>query len=447
MTKNNPPKVKINLKNKTTRPSTYSFYVVNSDTHKDDFANYYFQYKSNIELFGKPLIRDLINIAIATLVADKRIKRLNNSMRMNTRNVELTIPVSNKTRWDDVKNKLERIISFISYDSFKFQFVENEKLKETLDNETFTIDADCVSLFSGGLDSFGGSQYLIKEDKHPFFVSVNHSNTGKLLKNTHDSLYQKYSKFIFRVQSPKNYTREYTQFTRSFLYLSFAVAVAEEYDLKDIFIPETGVVATQIGLRDSRLVTRTVHPHFIDLFNELTDELFGQSKFNVKNPFEYNTKSEVVSHLLPEKKEYISKTVTCPHRRWYNKKHCGMCMSCVIRKISLVNNNVEVEDEYSSNSLDLIGNVDLSSPKKINQYYGSEIKHNVRKRHYKDGITFILNMIKLIRDLQYLTDKELRMRYPEFTDKKMLDMYKRFKDEVIIAMEESDIEGNRTLLI
>ncbi|MFW5928763.1 MAG: hypothetical protein ACOCSL_06105 [Thermoplasmatota archaeon] len=54
MTKNNPPKVEINLKNKTTRSSTYSFYVVNSDIHDDDVANYYFQYKPDVQLFGKP---------------------------------------------------------------------------------------------------------------------------------------------------------------------------------------------------------------------------------------------------------------------------------------------------------------------------------------------------------------------------------------------------------
>ena len=447
MIKNNPPKVEINLKNKTTRPSAYSFYVVNSDTHEDDFANYYFQYKSDIQLFGKPLIRDLINIAVATLVADKRIKRLNNSRRLNTRNIELTIPVSNKPKWDSVKNKLGRMISFISYDSFEFVFVEKEKLNKIIDNKTFPIDADCVSLFSGGLDSFGGSRYLIKkEDRHPFFVSVNHSNTGKLLKNTHESLYSKYSKFIFRVQSPKNYTKEYTQFTRSFLYLSFAVAVAQEYNLKDIFIPETGVVATQVGLKDGRLTTRTVHPHLIDLFNELIDKLFEKSRLKVKNPFEYSTKTEVVSHILPEKEEYISETVTCPHRRWYNKKHCGMCMSCIIRKIALVNNDVKAEDEYSSHSLDLIDDVNLSSPKEINRLYRTKITHNVRKKHYKDGIAFILDLIKLVRDLQYLTDKELRIKYPEFTDKKLLEMYKRFKNAVIKTMNESDIKENRNLL-
>lgn len=438
---------KIKLKNQTTRPSTYEFYVLNSDAHEEKYANYYLQYEEEVELFGTLITRDLINIAVSTFMADKRIERLKNSKRFSTRNIEITIPVSNKDKWNRVKEKLERIISFLSYDNFKYKFVEDKDLQIFEKNSTFETKADCVCLFSGGLDSFSGGHYLInQQNRYPFFVSVNHSNTGKLLNETQKSLYPKHSKFIFRVQTPKNFTREYTQFTRSFLYLAFATEVAKEYGFEEIFIPETGIVATQIGLKRGRLVTRTVHPHFLDLFNHLLDELFENEEVKIINPFKYQTKGEVVSHLLPNTKEFIPKTVSCPNRRFYERKHCGMCMSCIIRKIALVSNDLTLKDAYGKKSIDLIDEVDLTNPKRIKYFGENVLELNNRKRHYRDGISFIFNLIELVRDLEYLSEKELRLEYPDFNNQKLLEMYMRFKDEVITTLNDSEIKANRNLI-
>ena len=161
------------------------------------------------------------------------------------------------------------------------------------------------------MDSLGGRFHLADEGYNPHFVSVDHGrNVGHLVRNF-DHLF---GDNFTSVGVDKGFsTYEDTQFTRSFMYLAFAAAVAVALDVDDIYIPENGILSRFPSLESGWTTTRTVHPLFIESLNRIFKELFPNQKVEITNPFLGYTKKEVVD-CIPDKED-IFFTRTCPHPR------------------------------------------------------------------------------------------------------------------------------------
>src|SRR5262249_28797223 len=98
----------------------------------------------------------------------------------------------------------------------------------------------------------------------------------------------------------KELNREYTQRTRSFLYVSLGATVATMVNQRSVRFYENGVVsmnlpvcAQVVGSR----ATRTTHPRTLNDFQELLSQVSGGS-FSVENPFLWETKGEVIGKIL-----------------------------------------------------------------------------------------------------------------------------------------------------
>jgi len=381
------------------------------------------------------IVEDLLNVSLATFAADKLVKRdiLIGSYKRSryfTRKIELIIPVSDKKRWREVNPYLEKAVSFMTYDAFKYRFI-TRKSKE----KDISADGDCsdsIALFSGGLDSFAGSYYLRKNGYNPIFVSINHANIGTILSNLYEILPKNSAREIG--VNPRNLaTEEYTQFSRSFLYISFAVAIALAHEnIEKIFIPENGIIARQIGLKEGRYGTRTAHPQFLGYYNDFIRHLFPKRKISVENPFSFKTKTEIVENIEHGKK--IKNTISCSHTLFLEKgkepEHCGMCIPCLIRIISIVASDFPDAEKILKLRFNPFTEIDFENPP-------GEMNTNDKtiKNYYRDGFVNVMDLIRLAVEIKNRPYDKVVIKYPEFMDTRVYDLYKRFSVNILKTVD------------
>ena len=344
-----------------------------------------------------PVIMDLYRIAATVYVSDLRSTR---PTRAQTRNFNITISVSDKSKWDSQKQHLESMLRFLSGDSFNFCFIQGNFPKQPFSFKE-SEQKRAVSLFSGGLDSFSGIKWLIDNGYSPVIVShASANNTITNVQNTlHDELKVIHNLDIIQVKARSNLRgKEPSQRTRSFLFLALGSLVALESGIKEIFLSENAILALNIPITVSRIFTntRTAHPRYVKDFNTLVNNLFPNS-ISVKNPFAQMTKGETVSILDDVAwKNLIKKTITCSKLfplqidPKVNAKQCGICVPCILRRVSIHHANLwDYDDQYA---YDILGDF-------------ADIPYN--------GKTTLRELLDFLRNLEK-NDQDILIDIPEF---------------------------------
>jgi len=334
------------------------------------FGNVYLEPALIAQAIGSPLdcvSRDLCEIAAYVYMADKAVPR--GRYEKWTRDLAFLVPVGDPDRWNSVKEILTNTVGTLSGDNVAFQFVSKVSRKEStarslLSESRAMPKSDCSCLFSGGLDSFAGAAYLVQEQRRqPLFAS--HYVSG--LKNVQSGLIgaiqrefgRTFHHFQYRVTSRRSkqtrfpyQAKESSHRARSFLFLSFATVAAALRGLSDIFICENGVLSLNVPISDARKgsrSTRHAHPLYLFYFNQLIDALY-ERKFNLTNPFLFWTKGEEAAFLRGTNLYPLIKgTVTCwgyPNQTLqYDCNHCGYCLPCIVRRVSLIATGLERYDD------------------------------------------------------------------------------------------------------
>lgn len=270
------------------------------------------------------------------------------------REMELVIPVINLELFNNNKHIIEKLAYFMSRDKWNISFIKAtfSRVQTKFSNQKTDNNYSSVTLISGGLDSFCGAYYN-KERK------INTIYCGYKLNNHEQHYQQKILDFISREQNLKQselklfdkikaLKKEYTQRTRSLLFLSLACVVANMYNIDTISLYENGVLSLNPDLF-SRKTTKTTHPRTIFLFNKILENL--SLDIRIEHPFLFKTKGEIIKDLPNIYKQVIKDTYTCS-TSWVNpkyktRKHCGVCIPCTLRKISLAAYDLEKYDrEY-----------------------------------------------------------------------------------------------------
>ena len=224
-------------------------------------------------------------------------------------------------------------------------------------------ECDCISLFSGGLDSYCGAIKLLEDGKSPCLIG--HNEYPKLRKKQAEfvddfqKIYKnqkiKFISFSANSRAPKNINdaqligSENTSRGRSLLFLCAALSIAGILGNNiPVYIPENGFIGLNIPLTNSRkgtCSTRTTHPYFLNSFLEILKYV------GIENPiinfFAYSTKREIVNSVKNKEafKIHYMDTISCSHPclARYNKKghneypiNCGYCYPCLIRKSSVL---------------------------------------------------------------------------------------------------------------
>lgn len=329
--------------------------------------------KENLE----NIYEDLITVAASVYAADKRVPRVGvwaGEVEDNwTREIHISIPVLECKQWNEVKTKLEDILNFLSGDIWTVNFRKtNLKFRNYVTKKKYDIiegKFDAVSLFSGGLDSYSGAINLLEKDKNICFVGCREYNAlgnrifelYRILKENYPGCNVDMVLFNTDPRIPYNIDEdlktkyiENTSRSRSFLFLSVALAVASQIGGKIlVYIPENGFIGLNLPLTPSRrgsCSTRTTHVYFINALNNLLQIL--EIPHRVENFFAYKTKGEIVQSVKRTEafKTGAGKTISCSHPMRADKgikgrpRNCGYCYPCLIRRASL--NGIDISEEY-----------------------------------------------------------------------------------------------------
>ncbi|MDE5822325.1 MAG: hypothetical protein K2H63_07570 [Paramuribaculum sp.] len=290
-----------------------------------------------------------------------------------TRELELLLPVGCPNIFHNCKAELEYTLNFLTGDNWHISF-EERTLKnmfktgkrQKVYKDTLRAKHKVVNLFSGGMDSLIGAIDQLELSEASLCL-VSHTDSmfkgaKKDQKDILELLRKRYKHFFHiptRVDMSKHdlngnsYDKETTLRSRSFLFLSMAVLVAEAIDkTMPVNIPENGTISLNYPLTPSRrssCSTRTTHPHFISSFQSVLRKL--ELEHQVVNKYQLYTKGEMVYNC--ENQELLLKTypLSCSCGKRGTRKdirdngtvsHCGVCMPCIYRRAAL--NKIKVHE-------------------------------------------------------------------------------------------------------
>ncbi len=384
------------------------------------------------------LEEDLLNVASGIYASDLAIKR--NERENYLRSIKLKIEVVNIHAFERIKEKLESSLLILSRDNWQITFIEKKGTPSSQLN--WNNKEGAVLLFSGGIDSMCAAADFLSKETELVLVSHNtHANkvVDKSQKNVHNTLETFFKKKInhshikvygrknesFSFPDPKD--RENTQRTRSFLFLSIAALVTRRYNFnKILFMAENGQFAIHLPLNSSRVgpfSTHTADPNFVKYAEEMFKIVLSNDKFKIENPFLYKTKAEVVAVLPKGLHKEVALSASC----WMishvpGEKHCGICIPCISRRISLEYNGIKLKEYHNDifkTGINLLNDDDTG------------------KRNMIDYLEFIMRF----KDITNQNRNDLIWDYPElinpyFDQNKAIDLYSRVSKQSFEVFKE-----------
>lgn len=394
---------------------------------------------------------DLIRISTYIYIADCRTQRgtLKNAYDEHW-NVELNffIPVLKPRFWNkkEVKDLLKKMFNFAVGHSFNFTFVKWDGKDKQLFLKLFSkkhkpLDIDCVSMFSGGLDSLYSSLLLLEDKRKPLLLS--HCSTGKLVKfrtDLHQSLEKEYNQKIARWEVPINNkqteAQEFTQRSRSVVYACLGSAFAKCLNVNDVYLSDNGIVT--FNLRSTAqnigtLNTRSTNPKLLDYVNQLNKIVWKNNAPQVENKLIWLTKAEVIKGIKDLGKDYLlSMSTSCVSTKNLSLAHpyCGICSQCVDRRFAVewakISNDSEPREHYRVNIFtdDLINQNDkgIGKTHAENYYRKAEILHSISDFDFLDKFNEIYDFIPdNVDETDFL--------------KNVFDLHKRYAKQVVETIQ------------
>jgi 7-cyano-7-deazaguanine synthase in queuosine biosynthesis len=406
------------------------------------------------------VLLDLLEVAAYIYCADQQTRRGSETLTDYAagwrREMIFQIPVRTHGIWQsvDVKEALADVLSFLSDDYYKFEFVPAqgalaEKEAYFAELTDYADQPDEVALFSGGLDSFAGIVEAQAQRKR--LVLVGHHASSKIL-NIQSALVEALNQraggrgllFI-----PVNITNsganpvEYTQRTRSFLFAVLGIVVARMFGKEEITFFENGVVSLNLPIAADVVgarATRTTHPRVIRGFENFFSLMLGR-EISVRTPFQWLTKTEVVRKISQHGAAgLLAMTNSCTRPRAMTKKHphCGVCSQCIDRRFAVLAAGLaEVEPS---------------------ELYGVDLLTGDRT-HDRD-VRMAAAYVKFFREFGTCPNGGLIARYPEVTaalnhfddtppraaEQRIYELYMRHHQDVVKVLDRG-AEEHRDLLI
>lgn len=315
---------------------------------------------------------DLLTVAMAVTAADTFVDKMESDDGW-TRDLRLRIPLSDPAPWIPVVPMLEEALHFLSGDLWSIEFLPGGRARpvpQVRGRLTTLADHDCVSLFSGGLDSAIGVLDLMAAGRRPLLVSHAYRGDANRQHTVGAHLPARVSNFSAIANPVSKWARanDVQMRTRSFNFIAYAALVAAtmvEHGIApgpmDLFVPENGLIALNPPLtmrRIGALSTRTTHPYFLASVQRILDAL--EIPALVKNPYAPKTKGEMLTGCAnqPTLAVVASSTVSCG--KWKRTGvQCGRCVPCLIRRASFHAARMADDTPYDPAARDLASVLDM----------------------------------------------------------------------------------------
>lgn len=222
-----------------------------------------------------------------------------------------------------------------------------------------------VVMFSGGLDSLAGAIDEVVNQKRRVLL-VTHKATSKLNKR-YQTLEQMLAekadgnappRISVRVHKTKELNHEYTQRSRSFLYVSIGATIAKMLGLNSVRFYENGVISLNLPVCAQVVggrATRTTHPRVMKGFQDIVS-LVAEGPFTVENPYIWKTKADVVKVITDAGcQDLIKHSMTCTHTWEMTNQHthCGGCSQCIDRRFAVLAANADQHDPVDHYKFDV----------------------------------------------------------------------------------------------
>ncbi len=324
-------------------------------------TNVFKEFKSS-KIEPRDTAEELLHLSLGIYTTDQVVSRKIYGFQEWSRHFILYMPVSSLEKWENAKEDLEKLLSFLSGDKWEIFFrqkviIEGKQTKLINDDNPEKIEK--VALFSGGMDSFIGALDLLEGKNKVSFVShykrgADKSAQTKLYENLRkkygDDSFTNYQFYVQPNQQHKNATKEETSRARSFLFLCLGLVIANTLDENiEFIVPENGLISLNVPLTGTRLSshsTRTTHPFYLSTFKKVVLELGINNK--ILNPYQWKTKGEMMVECDNQRllKTLNSETLSCSHSE--NSRYsgmrpgiqCGYCVPCIIRQAAEKKSNI-----------------------------------------------------------------------------------------------------------
>jgi hypothetical protein len=328
---------------------------------------------SEIERLSAPTTTaafDFLSIALAVTAADSFFSRGQYGEDGWARRFELEIPLVRPGHWQSLSADIERVLHFLSGDLWKLCFVDGgavpPRAVATRKRRVANLaGVDCVSLFSGGLDSWLGVNQILAEGRVPALVSHAYTGDRGYQNRLHRTLSGRTERFAVNA-SPLRFGgggNDTSMRTRSFNFLAYAAVVAEAVaQLRNgagkvpLFVPENGFIALNPPLTPRRVgthSTRTTHPHYLSGVQHIFDAVGIRAE--IVNRFRHQTKGEMLKGFSPDADQIddAMKTISCG--KWKRKgQQCGHCVPCLIRRAAFHAAGIKDTTDYGSTLVDTL---------------------------------------------------------------------------------------------
>jgi len=305
---------------------------------------------------------DLLTIALAVTAGDTFSDR-SEAADGWVREISLTIPLHDPGRWGAATPVLQQALNFLSGDNWNIQLTaggpEAPLPQKRGTKIVSTVGHDCVSLFSGGLDSAVGVLDLVANGKRPLLVSHTYRGDSQRQASIHAKLPGHLSRFgtSLNPRSLLDTPNDVQMRTRSFNFLAFGALAAATMARHGItpgpvtlYVPENGLIALNPPLTPRRigaLSTRTTHYHYLSLIQDIL-RMVGIPVV-LENPYQLSTKGEMMRKCLDQKTlaRIAPETVSCG--KWKRKRiQCGKCVPCLIRRSSFLASGMKDKTKYGA---------------------------------------------------------------------------------------------------
>lgn len=316
---------------------------------ESDFLSRQTRLRSAVELASEltpDWAEDLLTLARAVYLVDKRAPRQHATDNW-TRDITLAVRLIEPERWvGEPLTLLARVLRVMSGDSWRLNVngaATRLDAQERLDWGGW--QAGEVALFSGGLDSgaYAADRVHAGVDR---LLLIGHDHGGAA--RVQEGLFSAIDPGDGRVRlervrdEPRRLGKlEQSTRTRGFLFAVTAVYAASAHGLREVAMPENGLVAVNPPLSPDRLgasSTRSTHPWVVYQLNRLIAMVGGA--VTIRNPYLHHTKGEVClraseAGLSPRS---LAGTVSCgsPSVVAAPFGNCGHCYPCLVRRAGLL---------------------------------------------------------------------------------------------------------------
>lgn len=291
------------------------------------------------KLYAASRAWDFLSIALSVNAADLAGHRDLSSDGWG-REFELQISVSDPEFWNTQQGLIKKFLGFLTTDRWQLRFAGGG-LVAVPDRTLDRPKQNCITLLSGGLDSFVGCVDLIAKGNLPFVVSQTvRGDAGKqcTFAQAMDAPRHLQINHNTELPDPENPP---SQRARSLIFLAYAVLTAttlERYYAGGgvtVYLCENGFISINpplTGARLGSLSTRTTHPVFLQLVQQLLNS--AGLRILIENPYQLKTKGEMLRECADQQllRAHASQTTSCGRFNHYGYKHCGRCVPCLVRR-------------------------------------------------------------------------------------------------------------------